>query len=199
MLIIIALFIISCGQEKKEPTTEKGEVSYDEQKQLDSLNLIETGKISKSSNAIMGWDTAEHFTYSIQELFETGARPISFIGVIKDIIKKDSTYILNVVGSNSQSNKTFIAEISVNTTMFQELKSKLHRAEDNEGCFIFIPTRIKSSSKLAISSYVSHDFDAETVEEANDNASSELTYDFGDVLLFFKGKMINFYLYKHLE
>lgn len=88
LLILISLFIISCGQEKKETPKDKWEVRYDKQKQLDTLNLSEAEKISKSSNALMGWDTAEHFTYSIQELFETSSTPISFIGIIKDIIKK---------------------------------------------------------------------------------------------------------------
>lgn len=91
VFVITTLTIVSCGQEKKEPSKEKWEVRYDKQKQLDNINLTDAEKLSKSSNANIGWNTTNNFTYSLQELFESDPRPVSFIGEIKDIIKKDST------------------------------------------------------------------------------------------------------------
>lgn len=192
LLILICLFIISCGQEKKEPPKDQWEVRYDKQKQLDTLNLIEAEKLSKSSNALPGWDTTKHFTYSIQELFETSSRPISFIGVIKDIIKKDSIYLLKVASSNSQSNKTFIAEISVNTDVFQELKLKLDPAETNEGCFIFQVTKISSNQPILKSEVESN---GDNVEDA----SSYLTLDFDETLIKFQGRLATYFLYDRLK
>jgi hypothetical protein len=195
---LIFFAFVSCDNSKKEPEKSKYEIRSEKQDKLDTLNLIEAQRLSQTNNSIIGWDTTENFTYSLQESFKSEAKPISFIGEIKDIIKKDSTYILKVMNTSSQSSKNFIAEISVTANMFQSMKSKLDPNETNEGCFIFKPTSIRSSSLLKIDSEVSTDEDAQTVDDANANASSELTYDSSNIIVFFKGDMINFYLYKRL-
>lgn len=184
--------MVSCGQEKdgKEPPKEKWEISYEMQKQLDTVNLFETEKLSKNSNAITGWDTTENFTFYLQETFENTHRPISFIGEIKDIVKKDSIYLLKV--SSSNSHKDFIAEISINATMFQELKSKLDPTEENEGCFIFQVTKISSHLPVLKSE----------IEASGDNvedASSYLTLDFDEMVIKFQGKLVAYFLYNRLK
>lgn len=185
LLVIISFIIVSCGQKKKE-------IRYERQNQLDTLNLFEAEKLSKNSNAIIGWDTAENFTYSLQETFESSSRPISFIGVIKDILKKDSTYFLKVVSSNPQSYKSFIAEISVNAIIFKELKSKLDTKEENEGCFIFQVTKISSHQPILKSEIES---DGDNVE----NTSSYLTLDFDETLIKFQGKLVTYFLYNRVK
>jgi hypothetical protein len=195
---LIFFAFVSCDNSKKEPEKSKYEIRSEKQDKLDTLNLIEAQRLSQTTNSIIGWDTPENFTYSLQELFESGGKPVSFVGEIKDIIKKDSIYILKVMNTSSKSSKNFMAEISVTANMFQAMKLKLDPNETNEGCFIFKPTSIRSSSLLKIDSEVSTDEDAQTVDDANANASSELTYDSSNIIVFFKGDMINFYLYKRL-
>ncbi|MEJ7830584.1 MAG: hypothetical protein WKF91_20410 [Segetibacter sp.] len=161
-------------------------------KRLDTLNLTEAEKLSKSSNANTGWDTTDKFTYSLQESFESDPRPVSFIGKIKDIIKKDSSYILKVVNTNSQSSKNFIAEIYLNANTFQVLKSKLDPKESNEGCFIFQVTKVSSHLPILKSEIESN---GDNVEDA----LSYLTLDFDEALVKLQGKLVAYILYDRLK
>lgn len=104
-ILLLILTITSCGESNKEPEKSKYEIRRENQKKLDTINLTKAENLSKTSDAIIGWDTTDHFTYSFQELFESDPRPVSFIGEIKDVIKKDSLYILKVMNTNSQSSK----------------------------------------------------------------------------------------------
>lgn len=192
LFVITILFIASCGQEKKEAPKDKWEVRYNKQKQLDTLNLTVAEKLAKSSNANIGWDTTENFTYSLQESIESDQRPISFIGEIKDVIKKDSLYILKVVNTNSQSSKNYIAEISVSATTFQTIKSKLDPTESNEGCFIFQVTKVSSHLPILKSEIESN---GDNVEDA----SSYLTLDFDESLVKLQGKLLTYFLYDRLK
>jgi len=192
LLIITSLLIASCGQEKKQPSKDSWKVRYEKQKQLDTLNLTKAEEFSKTANAIIGWDITNQFTYSLQELSESTQRPISFIGEIKDIIKKDSSYILKVVNTNSESSKNFVAEISVNTNMFQTIKSKLDPNESNEGCFIFQVIKISSHLPILKSEIESNGEDME-------DASSYLTLDFDESLVKLQGKLITFFMYDRLK
>lgn len=97
-----------------------------------------------------------------------------------------------MASSNSQSNKTFIAEISVSAAIFKELKSKLDPAETNEGCFIFQVTKISSNQPILKSE----------VESNGDNvkdASSYITLDFDETLIKFQGKLVTYFIYDRLK
>lgn len=192
LLVITTLTIASCGEEKKEPPKDKWEVHYNKQKQLDTLNFTEAEKFAKSSNANIGWDTTDEFTYSLQESLESDPRPISFIGEIKDVIKKDSLYILKVVNTNSQSSKNFIAEIAVSANTFQVIKTKLDPKESNEGCFIFQVTKVSSHLPILKSEIESN---GDNVEDA----SSYLTLDFDESLIKLQGKLVTYFLYDRLK
>lgn len=192
LFVITTLCIASCGQEKKEAPKGKWEVRYDKQKQLDTLNLTDAEKLAKSSNANTGWNTIETFSYTLQESIESDQRPISFIGEIKDVIKKDSSYILKVVNTNSKSSKNYIAEISVSATTFQAIKSKLDPKETNEGCFIFHVIKVSSHLPILKSEIESN---GDNVEDA----SSYLTLDFDESLVKLQGKLVTYFLYDRLK
>ena len=192
LFLLLPIFVVSCSNSKKEPEKSKYDIQKEQQANLDTLNLKEGEKISNSHNAIVGWDTAEKFTFYLQELFENSSRPISFIGEIKDIIKKDSNYILKVMNSNSLSYKRFNAEISVAPSMFQELKSQLQLKTDYQGCFIFQVKKISSSQPILNSEI---DSNGDNVEDA----SSYITFDFDETLIKFQGKLIAYYLYAQLK
>ncbi len=192
LLVIVSLIFTSCRHQKKDLSTDKWRIRYERESQLDALNLLNAQKLSRSSNSIVDWDTVEKFTYSLQETFENSSRPISFMGEVKDIVKRDSTYILKVAGLIYQSNKYFIAEISVNSAIFQELKFKLDPKERNEGCFIFQVSKI-SSFQLGVKSEIKQD--GTTVEDA----SSYIVLDLDETLIKFQGNLVTYFIYDRLE
>lgn len=189
LLIVISVILLSCGDEKKEPPKEKSEIRYDKQKQLDTLNNNEVINLSKQLDAITGKDSTIKFTYQIQELSRKNNKAISLTGFINDITQQDSNFIIKVYGTFAK--RKCFGEILVSPQQFTELNNQLDPISSrNKGCFIFKATSIKSNSLLTIDTEV----DGETIDEA----SSSLTYDFHDVLLFFKGNLVDFYLYKKL-
>lgn len=188
--MFINVAFLSCGQEKKEPPKEKWEVRYDKQKQLDTLNKNEASNLALRLNAISGKDSTLKFTYQLQEIVQKNNQSVSFIGNITDITKVDSNYILKIYGTFAKQD--CFGEISVSSDVFQKLYSQLDlKSSIRKGCFIFKPTSIKSSSLLTIDSEVSG---GETI----DDVTTELTYDFNDVILFFKGNLIDYYMYKRV-
>lgn len=197
LIYLTVILLGSCHSTEKGPEKSKLEIGLDKQEQLDSLNQKQSSTISKKFNAVENNDSTIKFTYQIQELAEKYNKPISFIGYIIDITQLDSSYVLKIHGRFTR--RECFAEISVSPQQFYELNKQFDpKSSIKKGCFIFKPTSIKSSSMLTIDSDVSTDDDAQTVEEANANASSELTYDFHSVLLFFKGNLVDFYIYKEL-
>lgn len=198
LFYLTAIFFISCNNAEKEPPKNEYEIRSEKQDKLDTLNQNEATDLSKRFSAITGEDSAIKFTYQIQEIVKQNFKPISIIGYIEDIAQLDSNYIVKIYGTFA-THKCF-GNVLISSEQFHQLNSQLSpKSLHNKGCFIFKPTSIKSSSMLTIDSEVSTDDDAETVEEANANASSELTYDFHKILFFIKGNMINFYVYKSLE
>lgn len=197
LIYLTAIFLISCNDTEKEPGKSAYEIRWEKQEQLDSLNQNATVKLSKQVDAITNEDSSLNFTWQIQEIVKRNNKLISVVGYIKDIILNDSNYVLKIYGTFGR--QKYFGEILITPEQFHELNKHLvPKSSHNQGCFIFQPTTIKSSSILTIDSEVTTDDNAQSVEEANTNASSELTYDFNEVLLFFKGKMTNIYLYKRL-
>ena len=191
LLVIASITIASCGREKKETSKDLSEIINDK-KQLKASNLMNAEKLAKSYNANIGWDRTENFTYSFQESLEFDRRPIAFYGEIRDVIKKDSLYILKVFNTHSNSIQYFLAEIPVNANTFQLLKAKLNPKEINYGCFIFQVTKVSSSLPILKSEVESN---GDNVE----NASSFLTLDFDEPLITLQGKLITYFLYDRLK
>ena len=197
LIYLTVIFFASCNDTKKESEKSKYEIRWDKQEQLDTLNQNEAFILSKKFHAITGKDSTIKFTYQIQELAKRYNKPISFTGNINDIMLQDSNYVLKIYGRFGK--KECFANIFVSPQQFYELNKQLDlKSSRNKACFIFNPTSIKTSSMLTIDSELSTDDNAETVEDANANASSELTYDFHEALLFLKGNLIDFYVYKKL-
>lgn len=190
LLVITILITTSCGQEKKESSKEKWQVRYDKQKQLDTLNKNEAANLTAKLNAIESKDNDLKFTYQVQEIVKDSSPLISVIGNITDIVQKDDNYLLKIYGNFSKKHCLF--EISVSYEILQKISNQLDpKYSLHKGCFIFKPTSIKSSSVLTIDSEVSG---GQTI----DDAETSLTYDFHDVIFFFKGNLIDYYVYKRL-
>lgn len=196
-LTILIFIMVSCGEAKTEPEKGENEIYWEKQKKLDTLNQDATINLSKKFNGLANDDSTIDYTYQIQDIVKKENRLISFTAYIKDITQKDSNYVLKIYGVFVK--RRCFAEIVISNQQFNVLVNQLDKNSFPEkGCFIFKPSSIKSSSLLKIDSEVTTDDYAETVEEANENASSELTYDFHSVFLLFKGTLVDFYMFKKM-
>ena len=189
-LLITTFALWSCDNEKKKYSTDKWEVRRMKQKLLDSLNSNDAYTLAKQHNAIIGWDSTDNFTYVLQDVVEYDSRPISFIGHIKDIIRKDSLYVLKVVNTNYLARKNFIAEITVVASQFENIMHKISADEYNEGCFIFKAQKFSSYTPILAS-------EIEPDGQNVDDASSYLTFDFNESLIKLEGTLINFFIFRN--
>ena len=198
LIPFITLCLIACNEDKKDDVKEtieknKSESRTDKRNALDSLNKIAVDKLIENYKAVKDWDTAECFTYTLQEKFDKNSNPISFIGEINDITKKDSVYILKLTSTHTSYFTNFTAQISVNPSVFEELKLHITRTKyRNEGCFIFKVNAINTYLPTLKS----------VVDKNGDNsedATSSLSLDFDEKVLEFKGNLISYYLYKDLK
>lgn len=188
-LVLLSTYFISCNETQKEPLKEplKGKSEIE-----DSINISESALLTVKRNAISDWDTTVKYTYQLQEMFNTGSRLVSFIGPIKDIIKKDSNYIMKVYGDYPNTDNHYFAEIIATPTKFNELyKTLIAKSHYKTGCFIIKNVKVKSTSTLTIDSEISD-------TEEGEDPSSYLSYGFDGTLFIFKGDLVDFYLYKEL-
>ncbi len=207
LLPFLTLTFVSCGSDEptKEQPKEKWEIEFNEQMSIDSLNKTDVINLSKKHDAILGWDTSLIYTYQLQNLLSTNKKPLTFIGKIKDIIKKDSNYIIFATSSwtpfmvslyyihtNSFSNKDYLAEFTVPSSKFEEMSSLLSpEKEAKEVCFIFNCDKVISSSKIAL------DIQNSGSEAEKNNFSSEQALSLDKTLVILKGEILDFYLYKN--
>lgn len=213
---LIPLFvIISCTQKNNELKKSAEEIKSEKGGQMDSLNISKAISLSSKNNAIIGWNVSEverkklafslqelfdstqkgkkKYTYALQELFDTTNKPVSFLGRVVDIIKKDSLYILHLHNSDIPSDDNYLSEISVSFLKFQKLKKFFSNGRRLDGCFIFKVNKV-------ISAYPKLTSDIEySGSDDPSNDYSYLTYDFDENLIVFKGELVDFYIFKSLD
>lgn len=108
-----------------------------------------------------------------------------------------SNFVLRISGHFAK--RRCFGEVIVSPEIFQKIKDQLNsKLPLDKCCFIIKPTSIRSGSLLTIDADVHTNDDAETVEDANASAEAELTYDYEGLLLFFKGSLVDIYMYKKL-
>ena len=192
----LVLIMASCGESKEEVEKRNEKIKEDKQETLDSLNVYNRENIIKENNAIVGWDSTDNFTYTLQDLFASESRPVSFRGEIKDIIKKDSVYILKVYRESSarsfRHSSNYIAEIIVNSNTFLTLKQKLDPDEYNTGCFIFNVTKVSSFNPVLSS-------EVEKNGENADDATSYLILDGDQTTIKLQGTLVAYYINQHVK
>lgn len=186
--ILLILFITintnSCSYEESKSTLSEEEIKeqkrQEEKRVKDSLNETHTQQLIQKYQANANWDSTDNFTYMLQEKLETTTEPIAFSGIISDVIKNDTLYIIKL--SKPDYPTSHIAEISVNPSLFQKLKSQINSHKfENEGCFIF-----KASSISSLLPKI----------KSGDDKSSPLTLDIEESLIEFRGTLIDFYINK---
>ncbi|MBC7748366.1 MAG: hypothetical protein H7Z76_07295 [Methylotenera sp.] len=197
-LFLLTIILISCGEKKEVVKDKASSEIWDE---LRAKNKKESILLSEKHNAIIDWDTTDQYTYQLQELFITNANSISYTGIISDIIKKDTSYILKLY-SHSYYNyyKTYMADVELSYQMLKELlkDQSMLKKRLAEGCFIFKVTKIESMSPELTS-----DIDLGSPSENDpslyeqENISSSLIFNYKRNLIKFKGKLIAFYMYEN--
>lgn len=182
-LLSLALFIfVSCNSEKKEIPKERKLTSYEIQNQLDSINDISANEFARKYNAISGLDIDLGFTYQIEDSIHSSGKPISIIGQISDIVRKDSNMIFTIKGYFSE--KKCISEILVTSEQFNDF-FKITKPQNDYAtyCFIINLNKISSKSLLSIKA----------------EGEDQLDYNFNKQILLASGKLINMYKYKEIE
>jgi len=182
-ITIVGLFIFtSCKTEKKEIPKEKKLTSYEIQNQLDSVNNISADEFAKKYNAISGLDIDLGFTYRIEDSIRSSGKPISIIGQIEDIVRKDSNMIFTIKGYFSQ--KRCICEILVTGSQFSYISKTTKSIKDyDQYCFVLNLNKISSRSLLSISS----------------DGEDKLSYNFHKQILLVSGNLIDMYRYKKAD
>ena len=185
---LLAVSLFSCGKKENTIDTSRDNISFSKA-ELDSnkeINKSETSILSEKYNAISNWDTGRTYAYQVQEKFEKGDRPISFIGYIGDITKVDSNYILKLYNEKYNGYNNYIAEVSISYIYFQKIKDVFARTKKiKKWCFIFKLKKI-TSSYPKLSSSVSED-----------KENSYLTYEFDETIIHFTGELLDFYKFKN--
>lgn len=192
MILFFACFtIFSCKEKKKETSKPAWKISLEKEKHLDSLNKDQYKLLSAKYEALIISDTISRYTFQLQDLIKENAKPISIWGRIRDITKKESSYILLITGRIDL--KRYSGSIILSNEQFDKLYEQIKSdSSSKEGCFILTPTNITSSTLLTLASETNSSH-AETV----DDVSSTIIYDFQKVLLLINGKLIDFYLDKN--
>lgn len=186
LFITLLLFLISCNDTSEEKKTSKTEYEIIAEKEhlLDSLNEVEAKNLEKKYEAVAGWDTAANFAFVFQEQFSK-SKTISLIGEIKEAYKNDSSFIIQVKSTNSD----IIAQIHVQSILFDRIKQRLKYENDNKGCFIFNVTKVIPSYPIL----------SAEIEGSNEDAHSYPSIDYSLSQLKLEGKLIDFFYYKNIE
>jgi hypothetical protein len=190
-LIILSIVLLSsCGKTEQQIKEEKEAIIWQKKKQLKIYNEQSIIELSKNYNSVLGWDTVETYTYVLQEMFIDNEKPISFKGMLIDIIKTDSSYSLVLYKAGGHYHKNTIAKISSSPEKFIELRKILESYNhSNIGCFIIKVSKIISAYPQIKSEF---EYDIEM-------SYSYLDYDFDEPLLIFNGELIDFYLNETIE
>jgi hypothetical protein len=189
-ITLLTYFFLSCSESKNDPPKTDYEIRMDKQKELDTLNLRQAFKLTNKNDADLSWDTASNFTYKLQETFENSGKPMSFIGRIKDITKKDSLYVLKIISDRGLF-KSYNAEILVDNLLLQKLTANMNQKKSREGCFILYVSRITSSSPILSS-------DVEPNGDNVEDATSYITYDYDETLIKIYGRLTDYFIYDKL-
>jgi hypothetical protein len=185
LTLLLILLLTSCGKSAKEVKEEKEATINQKTEELKITNKSASVNLSLKFNAVCGWDTLEPYTYVFQQMFIDQKKPISFEGVLKDITKTDSTYILKVFNTGWHHDQNYIAQITLSPSQFSELNSVLQsNNHSKKGCFIFNVSNIVSVSPAM----------KPGIDSDGGDSIAYLDLEFNENLIIFKGELIDFYL-----
>jgi len=171
---ILPFIFSSCGNSVKEKRDE-----LYEKNQLYAENIIK-------KYAAFAVDSINDYTFSYQNKLVEQNKLFAFKGIISDISKQDSNYIL--LAYTTINSHSYTARIIINPESFQRLSPLLifDYRKKQKGCFIIKLSQILSQSP-------SLDLDINNGDEENNPYVT--VGDFGDDrILKFKGSLVDFYI-----
>lgn len=194
MLILISIILLtSCGK-------SEADIKYEKEKSEKKAAQLKREQLKKEKDKaisdlylkygmVKGWENVDTFTYALQEMYLEKGKTMVFEGTLKDIMKSDDTYFLIVEGINEYYGHNNIANISLDSEKFNELRKHL-KSKSNSlgGCFVFKVSNIISPLYQIKSGS----------ESGSEECSSFLEYSMNESLLIFKGDLIEFYISKNL-
>jgi hypothetical protein len=202
-LIMFATLLFACGKSEQDVKAEREIAMEQERKDFITLNETRINDLATKYKALSRWDTLKLFTYRFQEILVDSCKLINFEGVIKDILKLDSTFIVKIHCSKSA--------FSSSSYDFDRFLSSMSIGEDGSiiGEFKIIETQIKRiqnllqskkhSRKGAFICKVSNILTAYPAIKSNfepdgESSYSYLSLDFDESLMILKGEVVDFYL-----
>lgn len=186
-ILFLVILLSSCGKSDEEIQKENKEKDKVESTERENKEHSVIEGFQKKYHCVSGWDTTEHYTFQLQELFIEQNNPIDFEGSIKDIIKRDSNYYLICYNRFGFDHVNYIAEISITKEMFNDFRTQLGAkySHYNAGHFIFKVRSITSAPPRR-------------GKDENDKIEDELRYNIDSEIqpcfLIFKGEMIDYHL-----
>lgn len=195
-LIIVFISIIlltSCGKSERKIKEEKKEAERVatelKEAEIDKANDKAISDLYLKYGMVKGWENVDTFTYALQEMYLEKGKTMVFEGTLKDIMKSDDTYFLIVEGINGYYAHNNIANISLDSEKFNELRKHLKSKSNSiKGCFVF-----------KVSNIISPLYQIKSGSESDsEECSSFLEYSMNESLLIFKGDLIEFYINKSL-
>jgi hypothetical protein len=112
-------------------------------------------------------------------------RPLMFSGYVQDIIKIDSVYLLEIKHYDEDYERDYLARITTNKTMLNELRRHLKTDTlSSTGSFIINVSNIKTQSPELVG----------RTSEEGENSYGYLDFDFEEKLLIIEGTLLDFKL-----
>ena len=171
--------------------------STDADKKSDELILKYHGardSLMVKYNAIQVRDSSlNKYTYLYQEKFINEKQSMAFNGVITDIFKQDSNYVLLL--ANSDVNDKFIARVIIHSQKMDKLKTQISKNRMIGGCFILNVTKIIPLGPALELNYN----EGESGDEEHEGTDPYISLgEFGDEkILIFKSTLVDYYLRKY--
>lgn len=122
------LILISCSQDKNGETKQS--------KEKTEFEIIRDNLIQKY-NAITVKDTSfNKYTFLFQSELISKKRLLAFSGLISDVYKKDSNYLVQIL--HEEPYDKFIVNVILDSMQMEKIRPSLLSEKTNSGCFILL-------------------------------------------------------------
>jgi|LakMenEpi03Aug12_release.lakeMendotaPanAssembly.Ray.scaffolds.fasta_scaffold388739_1 hypothetical protein len=156
-------------------------------KDIKKKSLKDNDFLSSKYGSSVNWDTLS-YTIQYQENFIEKNTPITFKGLIYDIVKVDSSYVLNVLDERENATQNFLASIHITQEQFERIETSRKRLS---GVFIIRVIGVKTTNPSIKSDVRVYEIDKKTGEKEAEEYSYLSTEDDYKITVF-TGNLIDF-------
>lgn len=189
---------MGCGttdsRNNKPSQEEQSQIKQRIRENANRIDSVEIESIKSKYNVNSGWDTLS-FTYQLEEKLIEGNELASLKADLQDLIKKDTTYYVKLLNkavfftersSNFNEVRLFlkISQNQLNQLKKVNMSFKNAFGFGQTGIFIFKAKDISNYNEKVLDTNINEITGESSLEENNSN------------ILFIKGDLIDFYLFK---